>query len=406
MNNPFLPEFFQANRARLKTLFVGTAPIIVTANGVLQRSGDNPYRFRQDSNFWYLTGINDPDFVLVMDKDKEYLIAPQQSDYQHAFDGTLNFQAVMAASGISDVLDYKAGWKQLAARIKKSKHVATFAASPAYIADYGMYTNPARARLIKKIKNENDSVELLDLRQHMVRLRMVKQAPEMLAINHAVDLTIQAFSKVKRNLQKYQYEYQIDAEFTNHFTKNGFGNAYYPIVASGENACILHYQDNTSLLSDKDLVLMDVGAEVFGYSADISRTYALGELTKRQQQIWQAVMDVRSFALNGLKPGVTILQNEKLVQAYMGEKLRELGVIKTIDKENVRQFFPHATSHFMGLDTHDAADYHRPLEEGMVLTVEPGIYIKSESIGIRIEDDIVITADGHDVIGKNLPTAL
>lgn len=406
MDETFTPEFFRNNRLRLRALFTGTAPIVMTANGLLQRSGDSTYPFRQDSSFWYLTGITEPDVLLVMDKTKEYLIVPGRSASREAFDGSVSFEALSATAGIEDVVDDKEGWKRLTSRLKRVQNVATLASAPAYIEAHGMYVNPARRRLIRRLRAESASLEVLDLRQHMTKMRMVKQAPEIAALRRAVEATCNTFEHVKQNIVSYRYEYEIEAEMTAMFRKHGHNHAYAPIIASGKNACTLHYMSNNDGIAEGGLVLLDVGAEADGYAADISRTYAAAEPSKRQRQVWQAVMDVQEFAFEAIRPGVVIGEYEKSIEAFMGEKLRELGLIKTIEHETVRRYYPHATSHFLGLDVHDAADYERPLEPGMILTVEPGIYIPEESIGIRIEDDVLITDTGIEVLSASLDRGL
>lgn len=406
MSEYFTSDFFKANRARLRTLFTGTAPIVLSANGLLQRSGDSTFAFRQDSSFWYLTGINEPDIVLVMDKDKEYLIVPLRSASRQAFDGSIDNQLLSKISGITTILDDKTGWKQINNRLNKAKHVATIAPSPAYIEVHGMYVNPAKSRLIKRLKTENNELDLLDLRQHLSLMRMIKQPEELVAIQLAIDLTVTGFKRVKQSIAKLDHEYELEAVMTNLFRNNGANHAYAPIVATGANACTLHYLANNSAVTNNQLVLMDMGAEVSGYAADISRTYYKGEPTKRAMKVWQAVIDVQDFAIELLKPGVIISEYEKKVEDYMGEKLRELGLIKIIEHDTVRRYFPHAISHFLGLDVHDVADYDRPLEPGMVLTVEPGIYIPEEDIGIRIEDDVLVTETGIKVLSEKLPREL
>src|SRR5436309_3452214 len=151
MSDIFTSEFFAGNRARLRQLFTGTAPIVLTGNGLLQRGGDSTFPFHQDSSFWYLTGIDEPDILLVMDKGKEYLVVPSRSASRESFDGTVDAESLVRRSGVGIVLDEKAGWKQLSARLARSKHVATLAASQGYLEQYGMYTNPARAQLVQKI---------------------------------------------------------------------------------------------------------------------------------------------------------------------------------------------------------------------------------------------------------------
>ena len=395
MSDIFTADFYAANRQRLRSLFQGTAPIVLTASARLQKGIDESF-FRQDGNFRYLTGLTDPDLILVLDKDREYLILPEQSQYELDFHGAINAEVYTQISGIQTVYDAKSGWKKLGSRLKKVKHIATLAPPPAYVEVYGFFTNPARTHLLERIKTYNEQVELLDLRQHFAVMRMVKQEPELQAINRAIDVTITTLKSVKRKLQKYSYEYQIEADITHGYRwKGSEGHAFDPIVAGGKNAAIIHSMKNESSLDPKGLVLLDVGAQVAGYAADISRTYSMsGNPTKRQRQVYDAVIEVQKYATDLLKPGVIIRDNEKLVEQFMGEKLRSLGLIKNVEHDEIRRYFPHATSHHMGIDVHDVADYERPLEPNMVLTVEPGIYIPEESIGVRIEDDVLITSAG------------
>lgn len=406
MDSYFSADFFGGNRQRLKSLFIGTAPIVITANGLLQRNGDNTFAFRQDSSFWYLTGINEPDIILVMDKEKEYLVLPSRSTSREAFDGVIDSAKLAKTSGIDNILDEKTGWKQINSRLSRAKHVATLAAAPTYVEAHGVYVNPARRRLIKRLKEANPTVEPLDLRKHLSRMRMTKQPEELAAIRAAIDITISGFKQAKKYLPKAQHEYELEAVITNKFRSSGVHHAYPPIVAAGANACTLHYVDNNANIGKSRLILMDVGAEISNYAADISRTYAAAEPNKRVQQVWQAVIDIQEFAKELLGPGTVLAEYEKKVEAFMGEKLRELGLVKTIEHDTVRRYYPHATSHFLGLDVHDTADYERPLEPGMVLTIEPGIYISEEEIGIRIEDDILITESGLEVLSKKLPRDL
>jgi Xaa-Pro aminopeptidase len=409
MNSRFSRDFFIGNRQHLRELFTGTAPIVVTANGLMQRGGDANYGFAQDASFWYLTGINDPDIVLVVDRDKEYLIVPGRSSSREAFDGVITDEVLSNRSGIDDILDEKAGWERLVSRLKKVKHVATIAPPPAYIEAYGLYTNPARATLLQKLKNDNSELELLDLSSHLSRMRMIKQPVELEALQAAIDITNAALREATRpsKLRAYTYEYELEAEILRGFRRRGStGLSFDPIVAGGERACQIHYLENNCALATNELILMDVGAEVEHYAADISRTISLGSPTRRQQAIYAAVLEVQNFAIDLLKPGTLLKDYEAQVEHFMGEKLRELSLIKSISYESVRAFFPHRTSHFLGLNPHDAGDYDRPMEPGVVITVEPGIYVHKEGIGVRIEDDILITPNGNKNISNKLPRVL
>ncbi|HUP26662.1 MAG TPA: Xaa-Pro peptidase family protein [Candidatus Limnocylindrales bacterium] len=403
MTSEFTSDFFRNNRTRLRALFGRSAPIVIGASGLLQRNGDNTYPFRQDSNFWYLTGVNVADAILVMDQDKEYIIVPDQQVHQTIFDGPILQEVLTARSGVDTILSEKEGWSRLSKRLKQAKQVATLVAPEAYLEFYGFYTNPARAALQEKIKAANTELEVLDVRQQLASLRMVKQPPELATIKKAITITINTLEEVRARLGSYGFEYEIEADLTQSYRKKGAkGHAFHPIVAAGLNACTIHYTTNGDSLSDTRFVLLDTGAEVDEYAADLGSTYWLTEKNSRETAIYEAVLAVQAFAYGVLKPGVLIREYEKQIEQYMGEKLSELGLIQSIERETVRKYFPHATSHHVGLDAHDAADYEQPLQPGMVLAVEPGIYIPEEKTGIRIENNVLITESGIEILSQGL----
>ena len=404
MKTEFTAEFFIGNRAKLRALFTGTAPIVIAANGLLQRATSETFPFKQDGSFWYLTGIDEPNILLVMDRSKEYLIVPELSDYQEKFDGELNGAEMAARSGVDEVLTGKEGWKQLATRLKKVKHIATIAAGPAFVDTYGMYTNPARAQLIRRLKKYNANLELLDLSQHLQRLRMVKQPQEIRAITVAIAATIHGLKYAEKKFQKgvYKFEREIEHDLSKQFWRQGaIGHSFSPIIASGSKSLIMHPVGNDGPINGGEQLLVDVGAEFDHYAADISRTW-MPQPSKRFITVYEAVREVADYAMSILRPGVVLREYERKIETMMGEKLRELGLIKTIEHDAVRQYFPHSTSHFLGIDVHDVGDYEHPLDINAILTVEPGIYIPQEGIGIRIEDDVLITAEGCENLSASL----
>lgn len=405
----FDSEFFINNRRRLRQLFTGTAPIVITAHGLLQRGSDEAFQFHQDSNFWYLTGVNDPDIILVMDKGKEYLIVPGRSDSREAFDGAISHEDLRRISGVEAVLGEKEGWKQFEARLRRVKHMATLAPPPSRIDAWGLYTNPARSALVRRCRDISPGLELLDLRTHLARMRTIKAPQELEALKKAISITNDTLKEVTkaRQLQKYAHEFEIEADITRGFRRRGArGHAFTPIVAAGANACTLHYVENNGPLAKNDYVVLDVGAEYSHYSADITRTVCLGDPSARQKAVFEAVAAAQDFAYSILRPGILPQEYEKQMVSFVGEKLRELGLIKSITPDQVRKYFPHATSHYLGLDTHDAGDYSKPFEAGAVITVEPGIYIPEEGIGVRLEDDILLLDDGVSVLSEDLPRSL
>ena len=407
MKDNFSEAFFRDNRKRLCALFQGTAPIVMTANGLLQKSTDSTYQFKQDGNFWYVTGIDLPDIILVLDKDKEYLILPEESQDKQDFYGAIDIDELKKRSGIDTILDAKRGWRQLSNRLQRVKHVATIAPPQPYMDVFGYYTNPARAVLAQTMKDINPEIELLDLRQQFALMRTVKKPEEITAIKQAISITAETLEEIRSKLSDYSHEYEIEAALSYGFRHKGaHGHAFDPIVAAGKNACIIHYEHNNSPIAKRSLILLDVGAEASHYAADISRTYAVHDATKRQQQIHATVAEVQDYAFSLLKPGVMLAEYEKQVTHFMGEKLRSLGLIKNVEDDEIRRYFPHATSHYLGYDVHDVGDYSRPLEPGVILTVEPGIYIAEEGIGVRIEDNVLITDTGIEILTEQLPREL
>ncbi len=406
MSNTFGPQFFRGNREKLRTV-VGEGLIVITANGVLQESGDSTFPFRQDGSFWYLTGIDDPDVLLVMNGFDEYLIVPSRDATMEAFDGKIDMTKLRKISGVSDILDEKTGWNWLKTRLKQIKKVATLGALPGRVESHGFYANPARVRLIRRLKAAKPGLNSTDIRLPLARLRSIKQPVEIAAIEAAIELTTTALNCVKKLLPKLTYEYELAAEIEYYFQKAGAESAWQPIVASGANACQLHYRMNHSRLKAGELVVVDVGARQNHYVADITRTWGMnGCSTARQNTLHGAVLATQQFAIAQLKPGVLLKDYQLSIENFLGEQLRILGLITTVNRDTVQRFCPHSISHFLGLDPHDAGDYQQPLAPGMVLTVEPGIYIPQESLGVRIEDDVLITATGCRVLSRRSQSGL
>lgn len=405
MTTYFDATFFSGNRKKLRALCKEDIPIVIAANGQMQKSADTAFPFCQESNFWYLTGVQEPSVLLVIDTNETYLIMPEMSEYQAYFDGQASGQELTDVSGIDTVLSHKNGWAKLLDRVAKTGAVYSLTPPPVFIDTYGIYTNPTRKALVDRLLDADQNNDVIDIRQELASLRMTKQPAELRAIQKAIDVTIHGLEEIRQGV--WQSEQEIVRALTISFLQQGhYSHGYGPIVSAGKNACLLHYEAASSAIKKDDLVLLDVGAEVAGYMADITRVYATGAVTKRQREVYEAVVAVHDYALSLQKPGVSIRDNEKLVESFMGEQLIKLGLIKEHNRERIRHYYPHSTSHYLGVDTHDLGDYDQPLAENMVLTVEPGIYIPEEGIGIRIEDDVLITKDGHQVLSSQLPRDL
>lgn len=402
-------DFFKKNRDRLLAQAEADL-VVIAANTRLQRNGDTTLPFRQDSNFWYMSGIDEPDYILVLSQAKTYLIAPLFSKIQKVFDSVPDNTKLAHDSGINEILETRAGWQQLRDQVAKYKRVAVL--PPANTRRHGFWANPARHRLLRAIKRLQSDVEYIDIGATMASLRAVKTADEISLIQQAINLTTDSFLQILTadNLSTLRYEYQVEAAFTHAFISNGATHAYQPIVAAGQHACTLHYSRNRARIIHGQCLLVDIGAEVSNYAADITRTVFVGGATARQQTVAKGVAAIQAAAYDLLRPGISIKDYEQQLLPVVADVLAGLGLINASkpsqQRHMVRQFMPHATSHFLGLDVHDAGSYEQPLAEGMVLTVEPGIYIPAENMGVRIEDNVLITKNGYTLLSKNLPPLL
>jgi len=399
---PFDKKFYEKNRKKLRQDAPDLDLVIVASNGMLQKSLDAPFNFRQDSNFWYLTGINEPSVLLVLDGDNEYLILPTQSEYMLVFDGGIDKEKLRRTSGIDDVFDFQNGWEKLKKRLKQVKRVGVLKASEGYIPQLNMFVNPAKAELQGKISDINPKVELVDVKPSIINLRSVKKPEEIQAIKQATDVTVDAFIEVSRSYNRAKNEDELARVLSRTFIDKKSDHAFSPIVAGGKNATILHYNANDDKLGAEQLVLIDAGASRGYYSSDITRTFAKRP-SARQIEVHTCVQEVLESAKKELRAGITLRDFENTVRKIMGDRLSRLGLIKSSDDKKYREFYPHATSHHVGLDVHDPISSDTVLEPGMVVTVEPGIYIKNEAIGVRIEDIVLITKSGIDVLSAKLP---
>lgn len=408
-NIEFGADFFKANRQRLIAQLPPDLPIAVTANGLIQRGADSAYPFSQDANFWYLTGINDPDITLVIDHQREFLIVPIREGSRVTFDGQIDEAKLAKISGVDDILNEASGWKRLDALLARTKQVATLASAPSFIEQFGLYANPARSHFAERLRyHVGEELKLIDIRAELAALRVIKQPLEIASLRQAIDITSKTLSDVlKQPYGTYKHEYQIEADISHGFRHRGArGHAFEPIVASGVRACTMHYVSNSARINSGELVIIDVGADVNGYAADITRVLATAKPTVRQKAVFDAVKETQAYAFSLLKPGLRLRGYETSVAKFAGAKLKQLGVANDLKADTVRRFFPHATSHFLGLNVHDVGDYTKPLKPGMVITVEPGIYLPDEAIGVRIEDDVLITETGIEVLSAKLPTKL
>jgi Xaa-Pro aminopeptidase len=407
MNQPhFSAEFFAGNRKKLLGELNHGALVMLAGYGQMQRGSDSAYHFEQEANFWYLTGIEHPDWWLLIDgsQGRSWLICPEIDEVRQIFDGSLSPEAARVISGVDAVIDRTEARRMLSTL--RRQHSVIYSLMPqAELSRYGFYPNPAPKELIDELR----TFQVQDCRLELSRLRAVKQPIEIDAMQAAVDLTIDGFKRAFKEMPKLSHEYEVEALFTHEFRHRGAkGHAYDPIVASDGNACTLHYVANEDSFTKKSWLLCDIGARHHGYAADITRTFPVSKnYTKRQRAIYEAVERVHAFAICLCTAGQSVMEYHEAVEDKMMHELVGLRLAKSMDDEEaLREFFPHAISHGLGVDVHDPLGRPVQFAPGMVLTVEPGIYVPSERFGVRIEDDILITEDGPRNLSAKLPTNL
>ena len=398
--------FYSNNRQQLAKVLNGGV-VVLSAYAQMQRGNDMAFGFEQEANFWWLTGIEAPDWWLIIDgtRGKSWLVAPQISDAHLIFDGSLSAEEAKRISGVDAVIVRDEAMHILRDLAKKHSVAYTLGEQP-HAEHFDFTLNPAIKTMRDMVDRTFKAVQ--DCRKDLAKLRAIKQPEEIVAMKKAIALTIAGFQSVKSQLSAMNYEYEIEAELTHHFRRSGArGHAYDPIVAGGKNACTLHYVANQDRLKKHQLVLLDIGARVEGYAADITRTYAVAEPTARQRQVHGAVQTAHQRIVQLIEPQLTIEAYQRGVDIIMTEALLELGLMNNSDDtKNYHKYFPHAISHGLGVDVHDSLGGPAALQPGMVLTVEPGIYIPEESIGVRIEDDILVTEGGHTNLSARLSTDL
>ncbi len=403
--NTLNKAFFAGNREQTYDALKGGL-LVIAGYTQMQRGNDMAARFEQEANFWYLSGIEYPDWWLLLDgkRRRSWLVAPTVAETHQLFDGSLAHDDAKMISGVDEVIDQKDvdSWLRHAAR---SHQLVYTVGSPQHSEHFGFTLNPAPRELHDKLSRIFTKVE--DFRLDLAKIRAIKQPQEIAAMQTAIDLTVKSFNNVYKKMASYHYEYEVEADFTADFRRAGAeGHAYDPIVAGGANACTLHYTHNNSRLKKGQLLLLDIGARHNGYAADITRTYTFGKPTKRQQQVHAAVVDAQRAIIKLIAPEITVEQYHQQVDVIMKQALIDLGLIKSNDDPAYHTYFPHAISHGLGIDVHDSLGRSSMLKSGMVLTVEPGIYIPEEGIGVRIEDDILVTDTGYKNLSAKLPVTL
>jgi Xaa-Pro aminopeptidase len=375
-------EEFRARRAALRHSLDGTLLLMGQTEG-----RDPLFAFSQEANFYYLTGWTEPGAALLMTPSREILFLPHHDAVAERYHGrrwSAEDPGVQPATGFEDVLPKEKLESELDQALAAHEHVYTTGVSYAQL--HSRY--PFR--------------DIADAAPLVTKLRVKKSAAEIAAIQHATDVSIQAHRDAWKRIAAGAYEYQIAATFLDTFLENGCeGPAYAPIVASGPNGPILHYMTDQRRMDRGDAVVIDAAAECDDYASDITRTVPVGgKFTARQREVYQVVLGAQKAAIAAVKPGARLSgQGEtltKIAQDYMDAHGKDLH------GEPLGKYFTHSIGHQVGLEVHDP-DSEGPLEAGMVITIEPGIYMPEERLGVRIEDVVLVTDKGATVLSAALP---
>jgi Xaa-Pro aminopeptidase len=411
-------ELFISNRKRLvKELKPGSVAVL-NANDIMPTNADGTMRFRQNSDLYYFTGVDQEETILVICPDypdknlREVLFVRETSEQIAIWEGhKLTKEEVRSVSGVQTVL-----WTTEFFRVFNTMMVmggvefVYLNTNEHYRADIKVETRDSR--FITWCKEHYPLHKYERIAPLTAKLRAIKSKYEIDTLQKACDITEKAFRRVLKFIKPGVTEFEIEAEFIHEFIRSGSrGFAYEPIIASGPNACVLHYIENTSTCKAGDVILLDVGAEYANYNADMTRTVPVsGKFTKRQKDVYNAVLRVKRAAYKLLRPGAMYFDYHREVQKIMEAELVKLKLIDKTDLKNQNpdkplfmKYFMHGTGHHLGLDVHDTGNMFAKMKEGMVWTVEPGIYIREEGLGVRLENNVVITKTGINDLMKNIP---
>jgi len=409
-------EMFAENRNRFCSQLKSNSIAIFHSNDQMPRNGDQFFPFRQQSDFFYLTGIDQEKSVLILAPDhpdpkyRELLFLIETNEKIAIWEGhKYTKDEAVQISGIQNI-------RWLESFDITVRELMQWC-GPVYLNayEYPKYETDVVSRDIRfanTLKAIYPAHRYVRSAPILTNLRMIKSTHEIELIKKANEITEKAFRRMLKFVKPGVMEYQIEAEMEHEFVFNGAaGSAYHPIIASGKNSCVLHYGENDKECKDGDLVLFDFGAEYANYAADISRTIPVnGIFTPRQRELYELVLRVQKKAILQLIPGNTMELYNKFVNNEMEIEMIGIGLldvekvrIQEPEKPLYKKHFMHGTAHHLGLDVHDVYDKHKPFKAGMVFTCEPGIYIREENIGIRIENNILITENGPIDLSENIP---
>jgi Xaa-Pro aminopeptidase len=423
---PIRTSEFVRRRRQLMKLAGEDAILILPAAAERIRNRDSTYPYRQDSDFWYLTGFNEPEAVLVLIPGRSHgealLFCRERDPDREAWDGprhgpegaveSLGFDDAYPIGDIDDILP-----GLIEGRSRVFYH---FGREVEFDLKLIGWVNRVRAQIRHGAESPHEFMELGHLLHEQ---RLFKSAAELKLMRHSAAIAAEAHVRAIQATRPGLFEYAVEAELLHGFRRHGAVPSYEPIVGGGSNACVLHYRANSAPLKPGELLLIDAGAEYQGYASDITRTFPISATYNREQRaLYELVLAAQHAAIAAVRPGNSWIDPHEAAVQVLTEGLLTLGLLRgtlkqCIADESYRRFYMHKTGHWLGLDVHDVGDYriggeYRLLEPGMVLTIEPGLYIapgakgvpaKWQGIGIRIEDDVVVTAEGNEVLTDGVP---
>lgn len=413
---PIGKDLFVQNRNNLKKRLKANSVCLFNSSDIMPTSADGTMPFIQDANIFYLSGIDQEESILLLAPDfpdprfREILFLKETSEEIAIWEGhKYTVSEARETSGIQTIMWLDKFESTLNSILAESENI--FLDSNEHIRNSSR-VETRNDRFVKWCKTTYPLHTYHRIAPIIYDLRCIKSERETDLIQEACNITEKGFRRILDKTRPGVWEFQLEAEYSHEFIRNrsrGFG--YQPIIASGHNACVLHYVENNQMCKDGDLLLMDVGAEYANYNADMTRTIPVnGKFSARQRAVYDAVLRVKNTATSMLVPGTNIPEYHKAVGEVMEKELLDLGLIDKTDIKDqnpdwpaYKKYFMHGTSHHLGLNVHDVASLYKKLEPGMVFTVEPGIYIREEGIGIRLEDNVVITEKGHINLMKNIP---
>lgn len=399
------------NRKKLLEKMADRSVLLLNSGNAPHKTTDQFYHYTPNRNFFFLTGLEEENVILMMVKGKKqfytFLFIEETTEFMRKWYGEkVSKEEASKISGIDiskvyylkqmdmmfrSLMTYDRG---LAIEQPKSLYLDMYRVKP--------LVEPVSLAQFKDIINVYKELRIKNVNEHLSYLRMFKSKEEVASLSTAIKMTDEGLKRVMKELKVRKNEHEIQADFLHEITLKGSeGYSFNPIFASGENATVLHYEDNNSELKDGNLLLCDIGALHKNYGADITRTFPInGKFTERQKELYEIVLDVNKKAIKYVKPGITWKELNTYAKGVLAKQAIKIGLIK--EEAEIDKYYYHSIGHFLGLDVHDVGQYDKELLEGMVLTIEPGIYIKEEGIGIRIEDNVLVTKEGSKNLSKSI----